>query len=309
MEKWDILLPVTSTMNIDELATFVAVVRAESFTGAARALGLQKAHVSRVVSRLERKLGARLLQRSTRSLAVTEVGRELYERATTILSAIDETQAIIQRSQGEPRGVLRLTCGVEFGQLIVSGWIRDFLKRYPSVRVDAYLTERVVDFIHEGFDLAIRVGELADSGLSARSLGKIRYALYASPEYFREHPVPKRPQDLISHDLIMFVMSGEISTPAWRLENDSDQADIATPARLVVNNHASARDAAVDGLGVALLPRFQAAPFAELGRLIEILPGWTRAPVPVHAIFGSSSYLTPKVRAFIDLASRSSAQF
>lgn len=298
-----------STMNIDELAIFVAVVRAESFTDAARALGLQKAHVSRVVSRLERKLGARLLQRSTRSLAVTELGRELFQRATTILSAIDETQAIVQRSQAEPQGVLRLTCGVEFGQLIVNGWIRNFLKQYPSVRVDAYFTERVVDFIHEGFDLAIRVGHLADSSLSARSLGKIRYALYASPEYLKTRPVPKHPQDLISHDLIMFVMSTGASSPAWHLENNGDRTDVATPARLVVNNHVSARDAAVDGLGIGLLPCFQAAPFADTGRLIEVLPGWTRTPVPVHAVFGSSRYLTPKVRAFIDLASRSPMPF
>lgn len=296
-------------MDIDELAIFVAVVRAESFTGAARTLGLQKAQVSRAVSRLERKLGVRLLQRSTRSLAVTELGRELYERATTILSAIDETQAIIQRSQAEPQGVLKLTCGVEFGQLIVNGWIRSFLKQYPSVRVDAHFTERVVDFIHEGFDLAIRVGHLADSSLSARSLGKIRYALYASPEYLKKHTAPERPQDLIAHDLIMFVMSAGGSAPAWHLENDGDRADITTPARLVVNNHVSARDAAVDGLGVGLLPRFQATPFAKAGRLVEVLPGWTRAPVPVHAVFGSSRYLTPKVRAFIDLASRSPAEF
>lgn len=294
-----------STMDIDELATFVAVVRAKSFTGAARALRLQKAQVSRVVSRLERKLGARLLQRSTRSLAVTEVGRELYERATAILSAIDETQAIVQRSQAEPQGVLKLTCGVEFGQLIVNGWIRNFLKKYPSVRVDAYFTERVVDFIYEGFDLAIRVGQLADSSLSVRSLGKIRYALYASPDYLKEHPAPKRPQDLVSHDLVMFVASAGVSTPAWHLENNGDKADIATPARLIVNNHVSARDAAVDGLGIGLLPCFQAEPFADAGRLVEVLPGWTRAPAPVHAVFGSSRYLTPKVRAFVDLASRS----
>jgi DNA-binding transcriptional LysR family regulator len=121
--------------------------------------------------------------------------------------------------------------------------------------------------------------------------------------------MPKRPEDLISHDLIVFVMSTGASTPVWHLENNGVRAEIATPARLVVNNHVSARDAAVDGLGVGLLPCFQAPPFAEAGRLIEVLPGWTRAPVPVHAVFGSSRYVTPKVRAFIDLASRSPMQF
>jgi LysR family transcriptional regulator for bpeEF and oprC len=286
-------------MNIDELVVFVAVVRAGSFTAAARALGTQKAHASRVVSRLEKRLGARLLQRSTRALAMTEVGRELYERAVGILAALDETQAMIQRTQAEPQGVLKLTCGVELGLLVVNQWIRAFLKRYPLVRVDADFSDRVVDLIHEGFDLAIRVGDLADSSLSARPLGKIRYALYASPEYLGKHSTPSRPEDLLSHDLVMFIAS---SPPAWHLENNGERIDVAARARLVVNNHVGARDATADGLGVGLLPRFQAAPYAEDGRLIEILPGWTRAPAPVHALFASSRYLTPKVRAFIDLA-------
>jgi LysR family transcriptional regulator, regulator for bpeEF and oprC len=289
----------SATMSIDDLTVFAAVVRAGSFTGAARALGTQKAHASRVVSRLEKKLGARLLQRSTRSLAVTEVGRELYERAVGILSALDETQAIIQRTQAEPQGVLRLTCGVEFGLLVVNRWIRAYLKRYPRIRVDADFSDRLVDLIHEGFDLAVRVGELADSSLSVRSLGAINYALFASPEYMRGHSAPKHPKDLASHDLIVFVAT---SPPAWHLANGSEQFDVEMRARLVVNNHGGARDAAVDGLGIALLPRFQAAPFVNDGRLVEVLPGWTRTPAPVHAVFASSRYLTPKVRAFIDLA-------
>jgi LysR family transcriptional regulator, regulator for bpeEF and oprC len=288
-----------ATMSIDDLTVFAAVVRAGSFTGAARALRTQKAHASRVVSRLEKKLGARLLQRSTRSLAVTEVGRELYERAVGILSALDETQAMIQRTQAEPQGVLKLTCGVEFGLLVVNRWIRAYLNRYPLVRVDADFSDRLVDLIHEGFDLAIRVGDLADSSLSARSLGRINYALYGAPAYLRRHSTPKNPRDLASHELIMFVAA---SPPAWHLIKANEHIDIEGPARLIVNNHVGARDATVDGLGIALLPRFQAAPFVNDGRLVEVLPGWTRTPAPVHAVFASSRYLTPKVRAFIDLA-------
>lgn len=286
-------------MNIDELTVFAAVVRAGSFTGAARALGTQKAHASRVVSRLEKRLGARLLQRSTRSLAVTEVGRELYERAIGIIAALDETRAMIQRTQAEPQGILRLTCGVEFGLLIVNRWITAYLKRYPLVRVDVQFSDRLVELIHEGFDLAIRVGQLADSSLSARSLGEVTYALYASPEYLRLHCAPGHPTELASHDLIMFVAT---SPPAWHLGNAREHIDIETRARLVVNSHVGARDATVDGLGIALLPRFQAAPLVRDGRLVEVLPGWTRAPAPVHAVFASSRYLTPNVRAFIDLA-------
>jgi DNA-binding transcriptional LysR family regulator len=286
-------------MSIDELTVFAAVVRAGSFTGAAQALGTQKAHASRVVSRLEKRLGVRLLQRSTRSLAVTEVGRELYERATGILSALDETEAMIQRTHAEPQGVLKLSCGVEFGLLVVSRWIREFIKRYPLVWVDVDFSDRIVDLIHEGFDLAIRVGNLEDSSLSARLLGEIRYALYASPDYLHQHPVPETPKDLIGHDLIMFVAK---SAPAWRLECNGERVDIEARARLIVNNHVGARDATVDGLGISLLPRFQAAPYAKDGKLIEVLTGWTRPPAPVHALFASSRYLTPKVRAFIDLA-------
>ena len=292
-------MPVSATIDINDLALFVAVVRAGSFTAAAHTLGTQKAHVSRVVTRLEQRLGARLLQRSTRSLAVTEVGRELYERVTGILSALDETEAMIQQSQAEPQGVLKLSCGVELGLLVVNRWIRAFLKRYPLVRVDADFSDRVVDLIHEGFDLAIRVGKLADSSLSARSLGEIRYALYASSEYLRRHQLPEHPKDLVAHDLIMFVAK---SPPAWQLERNGEQFDIEARARLIVNNHVGARDAAIDGLGIALLPRFQVATYAKDGNLIEVLPGWTRPPAPIHALFASSRYLTPKVRAFIDLA-------
>jgi len=274
-------------MSIDELTVFATVVQTGSFTGAARVLGTQKAHASRVVSRLEEKLGTRLLQRSTRSLAVTEVGRELYERAVGILSALDETQAMIERTQVEPQGVLKLTCGVEFGLLVVNQWIRAYLRRYPLVRVDADFSDRLVDLIHEGFDLAIRVGQLADSSLSARSLGEVSYALYASPDYLHRNPGPENPKDLASHDLIMFAAA---RPPGWHLVNDSAQTqiDIEARARLVVNNHVGARDATVDGLGIALLPRFQAAPFVNDGILVEVLPGWTRAPAPVHAVFASS---------------------
>jgi len=289
----------SATISVEELTVFAAVVRTGSFTGAARALGTQKAHASRVVSRLEKRLGVRLLQRSTRSLAVTEVGWELYERAVGILSALDETQAAIQRTHAEPQGILRLTCGVEFGLLVVNRWIRAYLERHPLVRVEADFSDRLVDLIHEGFDLAIRIGRLADSSLSARPLGEITYALYASPEYLRTHGSPDHPEELPSHELIMFVAT---LPPVWHLVKAGEHIDIEARPRLVVNNHVGARDAAVGGLGIALLPRFQATPFVGERTLIEVLPGWTRTPAPIHAVFASSRYLTPKVRAFIDLA-------
>jgi LysR family transcriptional regulator for bpeEF and oprC len=286
-------------MDIAQLATLVAVVKAGSFTAAASALGTHKAHTSRVISRLERRLGVRLLQRSTRSLALTEVGRELYERATNILAALDDTQAAIQQTQAEPHGTLRLTCGVDFGLLVVNGWISGFLERYPKVRIDAEFSDHMVDLIHDGFDLAIRIGQLADSGLSARKLGEIRFALYASPRYLRRHEKPKRPTDLASHDMVIFAAT---SRPMLHLSNGAQRHDVRVQPRLRINNHIAACDGAVNGTGIALLPRFQATPYVETGKLVEVLPGWTRAPTPIQAIFASSRYLTPKVRAFIDFA-------
>jgi LysR family transcriptional regulator, regulator for bpeEF and oprC len=286
-------------MNLEQLAAFVAVVRARSFTAAANSLGMDKAQLSRVVSRLEGRLGVRLLQRSTRSLSLTEVGHEFYERAAAILAAVDDTEAAIQGTLGEPKGVLRLTCSVEVGILLVNGWIGSYLERHPQVRVDAEFSNRVADLIHEGFDLAIRVGHLPDSSLSARLLGEFQFALFASARYLRRHPPPEHPRDLVSHEIIMF----SLARPAlWRLSNDGKGFEVNVPPRLVLDNNIVARDATVAGFGIALLPRFLVAPFVRDGRLVEVLRGWSGPSMPLHAVFPSSRYLAPKVRSFIDLA-------
>jgi DNA-binding transcriptional LysR family regulator len=288
-----------ATINVDELKMFTAVVRGGSFTAAARASGTQKAHVSRVISRLETRLGVRLMQRSTRSLALTEVGRDLYERSVGILSALDETSAAMQGTLREPQGVLRLTCEVDLGILLVNGWIASFLKSHPQVRVDAEFSNRVTDLIHEGFDLAIRVGRLADSRLSARKLGHIHCALFASPEYLRGRKIPRHPRDLEAHELVMFSPTREAT---WQLQNGDDRHEVASAPRFFSNNHIVVRDAMVDGLGIGLLPRFMAGALARKRRLVEVLSGWVPPTAPVHAVFASSRYLAAKVRAFVDLA-------
>jgi DNA-binding transcriptional LysR family regulator len=156
-------------MTLDQLKAFVTIVRTHSFTRAADALNSSKAHMSRVVTVLEQELGVKLLMRSTRSLALTEIGREVFERAVGILAAVEETERVAHRSLGAPRGMLRLTCGAEFGMLAVSGWIASYCGLYPEVSVEAHFTPRLVDVIHEGFDLAIRIGPLAETRLAARA--------------------------------------------------------------------------------------------------------------------------------------------
>ena len=181
-------------MELSHLDIFVKVVQTGSFTRAAEQLHSQKAHVSRVVSQLEADLGVRLLERTTRSLSLTEVGREFFERSVGILGAAEDARRAVQQAQGDPRGSLRLSCGVEFGLLAVNGWVRDYLLRHPGVNVDLEMTGRVVDIVHEGFDLAVRVGPLADSTLAARKLGELHYGLFAAPGYLRRQPPPPHPQ-------------------------------------------------------------------------------------------------------------------
>lgn len=288
-------------MELQELSAFVKVVQTGSFTRAAESLGTQKAHLSRVITQLEKKLGVRLLERSTRSLSLTEVGREMFERAVGILGAVDDAKRSAQKTQAEPRGVLKLTCGVEFGMLAVSRWVADYLLRYPQVQVQAEFTGRLVDMVHEGFDLAIRLGNLPDSSLAARKLGDLEYGLFASPAYLARRGVPENPADLTRHDRLVFSGGASSQALAWQLVSGDVQAEVTGAPRLLVNNSFSVRDAALQGLGIALLPLVVVREQLVQGTLVRVLPLWKRPDVPVHAVFPSARYLTPKVRAFIEL--------
>ena len=288
-----------TTIEIMELRALSAVVAQGSFTSAADTLGTDKAHVSRIVTRLERKLGARLLERSTRRLNVTEVGREVVERATGILLALEETENSVAQSRDAPTGKLRLTAGAEFGLLVVNSWVAAYLRAYPEMAVEAEFTNRVTDIIHEGFDVAIRLGRLPDSEFSARKLGEIGYSFYASPSYLQDRERPDRPQDLAAHDIVAFAPRGQ---PRWTVVKGRESLTLAPKARYQVNNNQAALGMVVGGLGIALLPSFMAAPEVRKGALDVVLPDWRPIPVAVHAVFASSRYLAPKVRAFVDLA-------
>ncbi len=278
----------------------VKVVQTGSFTRAADALHTQKARLSRVVSQLERELSVRLLERSTRSLSLTEPGREFFERAHALLAQVDDARQAMQRIRGEPQGLLRLTCGVEFGLVAVSAWIADYLVAYPQVQVEADYSNRVVDIVHEGFDLAVRVGPLSDSSLAARRLGLLDYGLYASADYLRRQGQPATPQELTAHALVVYAAMAPQGR--WQLLRGDEQLRIALQPRLRVNTSLAAREAIRRGLGIGLLPRRVAEADGMAARLQRVLPDWAPPEVPVHAVFASARYLTPKVRAFIDLA-------
>lgn len=288
-------------MELASIRAFVKVIQTGSFTRAAESLNTQKAYLSRVVTRLEKELGARLLERTTRSLSLTEIGREFFERAVGILASVEDAERAVQKAQGEPRGVLKLTCGVEFGMLAVSGWTRAYLERHPQVRVDADFTGRLVDIVHEGFDLAIRVGPLADSTLTARKLGEFSYGLYAAPGYLARRTAPAEPADLAAHETLAF--SGGSHQATWALSRGQQVERVIVQPRLKVNNVFALRDAAMAGLGIAQLPLPVADTAVRAEQLRGVLTNWSLPTVPVHAVFASARYMTPKVRAYIDLAS------
>lgn len=287
-------------MDLVSLQAFVKVVQAGSFTRAADALNTHKARLSRVVSQLERELSVRLLERSTRSLSLTEEGREFFERAHAILASVDEARQAMQRVGGQPQGTLRLTCGVEFGLIAVSGWIAEYLSAYPQVQVEADYSNRVVDIVHEGYDLAVRVGPLSDSSLAARRLGLLDYGLYASPTYLRRHGKPDTPKDLAGHAVVVY--AGAAHQGQWHLTRGDVTERVKLQPRLRVNTSLAVREGLQRGLGIGLLPRRVAEPAGLRTGLRRVLPQWAPPEVPVHAVFASARYLTPKVRAFIDLA-------
>lgn len=285
-----------ATLNTDHLRLFLTVLAAGSFTRAADLAGSDKAHVSRVIARLEDQLGTRLLNRSTRSLSPTDAGQELAGRARAILDALTEAEEALKGRADQPRGRLRITCGFEFGLLAVNGWVRAFLDRWPEVSVEVDFTNRVVDIVHEGFDLAIRVGRLPDSDLVARKLGEVNYGFYAAPSNLDRNGAPDHPADLSADGFIGFTGS-----PA-EVARGAETCALPSVPRYLANTNMAVRDMAVAGLGVALLPCFQAAPFVEEDLLAPILTGWSRPPVAVHAVSASRKLVSPTIRAFIDTA-------
>jgi DNA-binding transcriptional LysR family regulator len=283
-------------MDLNAVLLFTKVVQAGSFTAGARALGLPKSTASRKVAELERDLGAQLLKRTTRKLQLTDVGEEFYARTSRIVSDVQEAELAVSQLQATPRGTLRLTAPVEFG-LSLAALLRRYMDENPHVKVDVVLTDRVVDLVEERFDLALRAGKMPDSSLIVRRLSPAKRVLCASPEYLDRAGTPRRPEDLSKHRCIVFEPGTEGAT--WSLDGPKGAVDVPVDARLRVNNYDMARQAALVGLGVAMLPTFQCADDVRTGKLVVVLSEWSSREVPMHAVYASSRHLTPKVRSFL----------
>jgi DNA-binding transcriptional LysR family regulator len=288
---WDNII-----MDLNELLVFARVVEAGGFTAAAAALGMPKSTVSRKVSDLEERLQARLLQRTTRRLSLTDVGRTYYQYCARIVGELEEAERAVSSLQGTPRGRLRVTAPLNFGFL--GPILSDYLGRYPEVQLELVCTDRVVDLVEERFDVGIRAGVLADSTLIARNLGSERSLLVASPSYLARRGRPGTPEELTAHDGLLF--GAGLDRAHLRLQQGPRRAAIAVPPRLVVNDFEILHAGALAGLGIALLPIFRCAADVRAGTLERVLEPWDPPPIPIHAVYPSSRHLSPKVKRFLD---------
>jgi DNA-binding transcriptional LysR family regulator len=283
-------------VDLNEILVFSKVVEAGSFIGASRELDMPKSTVSRKVSELEERLGARLLQRSTRKLSLTDVGRTYYQHAARVVAELEEAERAVNRMQESPRGRLRVTMPLNFGFLapIVSA----FLRRYPEVQLELIGADRVVDLVEEGFDVAIRAGDLRDSSLIARSLGSLESYLVASPAYLRRHGTPKSPQELERFACVVFGAGPERSR--FKLTRAGKATTVQVDARLTVNDFEFLEDFARSGQGIAALPVFRCIDDIRRKKLRRVLPDWCTRAVALHAVYPSTRHLSPKVTAFLD---------
>jgi DNA-binding transcriptional LysR family regulator len=283
-------------MDLNEMLVFARVAQAGSFTTAAAALGMPKSTVSRKVSELEARLGARLLNRTTRKLSLTDVGRTYYDHCARIVGEIEDAERAVSRLQEVPRGLLRVTTGVNPGYL--TPILSEYMRRYPEVRVEIFSTGRTVDLVEERFDLAIRAGALSDSSLIARSLGQISWYLVGAPAYLKKRGRPRTLDDLKQHDCITFGTSA--SDGSLRLGRGGKPADVPVASRLLVNDFEVVHDAALAALGLALLPAYLCLDDLRAKRLERVLRDWSTPPTPIHVVYPTARHLSPTVKSFVD---------
>jgi DNA-binding transcriptional LysR family regulator len=289
--------------DLNAVSTFAKVVELKSFRAAAAALGIPKSTVSRKVAELEDALGTRLLERTTRSLRLTDAGRAYHLRITPALDALGEAERAIEETRDEPAGHLKLTMTVEGGQTLLGPILAEYLERYPRVELEVELLDRRVDLVEEGFDVAIRAGVLPDSTLVARKLGSPgSLQVYASPEYLKRRGVPRQPRELVEHDCL--VMSAQTTPGVWSFRVQGKPVAIKVRGRTLANSFVLLGELAVAGHGLARLPRYLAAEALATRKLVSVLDRFLPDPVAWHAVYPSARNLSPKVRALVELLER-----
>lgn len=284
--------------RLDDLTVLVEVVDSGSLSAASERLGLSASAVSRRLAQMESRLGTRLLARTTRRIALTDAGAAFCLRARAILAALDEAEQSLSEMNEEPRGTLRLSMPVMFGQMHVAPLIASYVRRYPGVSVEASLSDRTARLVDEGLDLAIRIGRLADSSLIARRLHSLRRHVVASPEYLERHGVPRTPADLARHDCLVFLSGGVRQD--WEFVLDGRREAVRPSGSIQTDSLAVLRHTALGGVGLARLADFIVEDDLRSGRLIAVLDGCEVVDEAIYVVYPPTRHVSPKVRTFID---------
>jgi DNA-binding transcriptional LysR family regulator len=280
------------------MEVFVATVDLGSFTAAANAFRITPAMVSKHITALEKRLGAPLLTRTTRRQNLTEIGKNYYENCKQIFEQIASAEAGAEAMGRKPKGLLRVNASLWFGSLTLAPIICDYLKHYPEVNVQLSLTDRYVDLVDEGLDVAIRIGKLADSSLIARKLSMFQVAICASPEYLAEAGVPKTPDDLLRHQCLGF--TNWQRQGGWKLMQTQMGSKIGQAPRFESDSGQALLAAAVKGIGIIMMPRELLRPDIEAGRLIELMGDYVPPARPIHVVYPRARQSIPKVTSFVD---------
>lgn len=282
------------------MSTFVRIVEAGSLTGAAERMGSSLTAVVRSLATLEQQLGVRLLNRTTRRIALTDEGREYFERCRRLLSELEETENALTDRRLTPSGRLAITAPVMFGRLHVAPVVTDFLAAYPEMRAELRLLDRVIDLIEEGIDLAIRIAPLPDSSLVAIPLGATGRIVCASPDYLARHGMPQQPRDLAGHRVIRFTALSDGNE--WTFARGSETQRVAVTDVFAANQVDVALDACRKGLGCGRFLSYQVRDLEASGQLMRVLPDWETPKIEVSLVYPHSRLLSPRIRAFVDWA-------
>lgn len=281
------------------MAVFARVIEAGGFSAAARAFGMTPSAVSKLIGRLEDRLGARLLNRTTRSVSLTEEGRTYYQRVVPILEEIEAAERAVTELHAAPRGLLKVNAATAFGRYQIVPVIHRFLERYPDLKVQITLTDSLVNLVEEGVDVAIRLGELPDSSLIARRIADVHRVVAAAPSYIERHGKPETPDDLADHNCLR--ASFETSLNRWEFKGADGPRLIDVAGSLEVNDASALYDAAISGVGLVRAARFLLAAAIREGRLVPLLQDYEAdRDLTVYAVYPPGRHLSPKVRAFVD---------
>jgi DNA-binding transcriptional LysR family regulator len=293
-------IPLVKPHRFGDIAAFVAVVKAGSITAATNSLELTRSAVGKSIVRLETQLGLRLLNRTTRKLSLTDEGAVVYERWRQILDELEDVDATMALRRSQPTGTLKFLMPPTFGQRHVLPVLNAYLNEWPALRAELWFTDRFVDLVEDGFDLAIRIGApKEDSQMLTRTVAWRQFVVCASPDYLARRGVPQTPRDLLSHDTIMYAV-GEQPRP-WRLYTGDVPHAYEGPARLDIDSYEVMREMALAGFGLTFLPNYILADELRAGTLVEVLREHRPPPDPIRLVYPSRQHLAPRTRAFIDL--------